>query len=202
MRFLLFLIILLFSFTIEAQEISEINKVLKIPDVLDYENEIRIYKDYSITNGMEIFRMYNEGKDNWIVCIFSFSKTNKTITKIDQIKFPKENIEKLKPKDANLIWLNLLITNAEFLPNMESVQYKLSTPFIDSEKEEKVMIRKKVLVTDGAGYQVYIKNGKIRNNFSFYNPEKYLKYYPTVDELIAYNELLSVIKKEFNLWNN
>lgn len=202
MRFLLFLIILLFSFTIEAQEISEINKVLKIPDVLDYENEIRIYKDYSITNGMEIFRMYNEGKDNWIVCIFSFSKTNKTITKIDQIKFPKENIEKLKPKDANLIWLNLLITNAEFLPNMESVQYKLSTPFIDSEKEEKVIIRKKVLVTDGAGYQVYIKNGKIRNNFSFYNPEKYLKYYPTVDELIAYNELLSVIKKEFNLWNN
>jgi len=202
MKLFLFSIILIFSLNIEAQEISEINKVLEIPDTLEFEKEIRIYKDYSITNRMEIFRMYDEGKDNWIVYIFSFSKANKTVTKIDQIKFPKENIGELKPKDANLIWLNLLITNAEFLPNMESVQYKLSTPFIDSEKEEQVINQKKVLVTDGAGYQVYIKNGKIRNNFSFFNPETYLKYYPTVDELIAYNELLSVIKKEFNLWNN
>jgi len=199
MKVFLLSIILLFSFQIKAQDISEINKVLEIPDTLEFEKEIRIYKDYSITNGMEIFRMYDEGKNNWIVYIFSFSKRYKTVTKIDQIQFPKENIGKLKPKDANLIWLNLLLTNVEFLPDMERVEYKLSTPFIDLEKGEKVLNRKKVVVTDGAGYQVYIKNGKIKNNFSFYNPETYLKYYPKVDELISYNELLSILKKEFSL---
>jgi hypothetical protein len=148
---------------------------------------------------MEIFRMYDEGNNNWVVIIYSYSKTLSQVTKIDKLGFPKEKIGKLKSQDANLIWLNLLLTNVEFLPDMESIEYKLSTPFIDLEKGEKVFTRKKVLVTDGAGYHVYIKNGKIKNDFSFYNPETYLKYYPKVDELIAYNELLSIIKKEFNL---
>jgi hypothetical protein len=200
MKFLLLSIILLFSFNIKAQEISEINKVLEIPDTLEFEKEIRIYKDYSITSTMEIFRMHDEGKNNWIVYIFSFSKKDKAITKINQIQFPKENGGKLKPKDAKLIWLNLLLTNPEFLPDMQSIEYKLNTEYINLENGEPAINRKKVLATDGAGYQVYIKNGKITNNFSFYNPEIYLKYYPKVDELIAYNELLSVIKKEFNFW--
>lgn len=82
---------------------------------------------------------------------------------------------------------------------MESIEYKLNTPYIDLDKGENQINRKKVLITDGIGYQVYIKNGKIKNNFSFYNPETYLKYYPAVDELIAYNELLSIINKEFEL---
>ena len=67
MKVFLFLIILLFSFHVKAQEISEINKVLEISDMLGFEKEIRIYKDYSITNTMQILRMYDEGKDNWKV---------------------------------------------------------------------------------------------------------------------------------------
>ncbi|MBF4486128.1 hypothetical protein [Flavobacterium sp. CSZ] len=199
MKVFLFLIILLFSFHVKAQEISEINKVLEISDMLGFEKEIRIYKDYSITNTMQILRMYDEGKDNWKVYKYSYSKNLNQVTKIDGLIFPKESIGKLKPKDANLIWLHLLLTNVEFLPDIERVEYKLSTPFIDLQKGEKVLNRKKVVVTDGVGYQVYIKNGKIENNFSFYNPETYLKYYPKVDELIAYNEILSILKKEFNL---
>lgn len=199
MKAFLFSILLLFSFHIKAQEVSGINKVLEIPDILEFEKEIRVYKDYSITNTMEIFRMYDEGKNDWIVVKYSYSKRFKAVTKIDELHFPKENTGKLKPKDANLIWLNLLLTNVEFLPDMVNIEYKLSTPFIDLEKGEKIFNRKKVHVTDGAGYQVYIKNGKIKNNFSFYNPETYLKYYPKVDELISYNELLSILKKEFSL---
>ncbi|MDR7209596.1 hypothetical protein [Flavobacterium piscis] len=200
--FLLSVLLFLFSYHVKAQDVSEINKVLEIPDTLKFEKEIRIYKNYSITNTMEIFRMYDEGNNNWIVIKYSYSKTLNQVTKIDELRFPKENIGKLKPKDAYLIWLNFLLTNMEFLPNMESIEYKLSTPFIDLEKSEKIFTRKKIVVTDGAGYQVYIKNGKIKNNFSFYNPETYLKHYPKVDELISYNELLSIMKKEFNLWND
>lgn len=57
-------------------------------------------------------------------------------------------------------------------------------------------------ILDGVGYKVYVRNGKIKNSFEFDNPESYLKHYPTVDELISYNELLSVINKEFNLKND
>ena len=200
MRFLLLSIILLFSFNTKAQEISEINKVLELPDTLEFEKEIRIYKDYSTTDGMEIFRMYDEGKDNWIVTIYSYSLNQ--VTKINEVRFPKENIGKLKPKNAYLIWLNLLITNIEFLPNMESIRYKFGKSYIDLDRGEYGIAKKVKHVSDGQGYQVFIKNGKNKNHFSFNNPETYLKYYPTVDELISYNELLSVIKKEFNLWDD
>ena len=200
MRFLLLSIILLFSFNTKAQEISEINKVLELPDTLEFEKEIRIYKDYSTTDGMEIFRMYDEGKDNWIVTIYSYSLNQ--VTKINEVRFPKENIGKLKPKNAYLIWLNLLITNIEFLPNMESIRYKFGKSYIDLGRGEYDIAKKVKHVLDGQGYQVFIKNGKNKNHFSFNNPETYLKFYPTVDELISYNELLSVIKKEFNLWDD
>lgn len=185
-----------------GQEVSEINKVLEIPDTLELQKEIRIYKDYSILNTVEIFRMYDEGKDKWNVQFFSYSKNNNVVTKIDVRTFPKENIGKLQPKDANLIWLNILLSNVEFLPSIENIKYKLNTPYLDLENGEPTIAKKKIHVLDGTGYQVYVKNGKIRNHFSFDNPESYLKYYPTVDELISYNKLLSVIKKEFNLWND
>lgn len=194
-----YFILLLFTiFNCFGQDISEINKVLEISDTLEYQHEIRIYKNYSIGSKIVIFRMFKE-KNDWSANISYYDTNLKQITKINGIVFPKENIGKLKPVDPNLIWLNVLITNVEFLPSMESIEYKLNTPYIDLDKGENQINRKKVLVTDGIGYQVYIKNGKIKNTFSFYNPETYLKYYPAVDELIAYNELLSIINKEFEL---
>ncbi len=185
-----------------GQEVYEINKVLEIPDTLEFQKEIRIYKDYAISNTIEIFRMYDEGKDNWKVQIFSYSKNNKAVTKIDVITFPKENIGKLKPKDAYLIWLNLLLLDLEFLPDLKEINYKLKSSSIKFEDGEYVTIKNIKTVTDGESYKVFIKNGSIENSFSFDNPESYLKYYPTVDELISYNKLLSIIKKEFNLWND
>ncbi|MDA6071394.1 hypothetical protein NJT12_17375 [Flavobacterium sp. AC] len=199
MRTFLFSLLLLISLNIKAQNISEINKVLEIPDTLGFEKEIRIYKDYSTSSTIKILRMHDEEKNNWIVEIFWYSKSSNSVTKTDQIQFPKENLGKLKPKDANLIWLNLLLTNVEFLPSMTSIQYKFEKPFIDTEKGEEIIVKKKFLVIDGVGYQVYVKNGKLKNSFSFDNPETYLKRYPNVNELISYNELLSILKKEFYL---
>ncbi|KIO52342.1 hypothetical protein [Flavobacterium hibernum] len=194
-----FIFLFLSIFNCYGQQVSEINKILRIPNALEFEKEIRIYKDYSTSETIKILRMYDEGKDNWIVQIFWYSKSFNSVTKIDQIQFPKENLGKLIAKDANLIWLNLLLTNIEFLPSMESIEYKLNTPYIDLEKGEQIIARRKTSIIDGNGYQVYIRNGKIKNNFSFNNAESYLKHFPKVDELVSYNELLSILKKEFNL---
>ncbi|QBN19470.1 hypothetical protein [Flavobacterium nackdongense] len=197
-----FISLFLTLFNCFGQEVSEINKVLEIPDTLEFQKEIRIYKDYSISNTVEIFRMYDEGKNNWKVTIYYYSKNLKQVTKINQIQFPKENIGKLKPKDANLIWLNLLLLDLEFLPDLKEINYKLKLSSIKFEDGEYVTIKNIKTVVDGDSYEVFIKNGSIENSFSFNNPETYLKYYPNVDELISYNQLLSTIKKEFNLWND
>jgi len=146
--------------------------------------------------------MYDEGKDKWKVQFFSYSKNNNAVTKIDERIFPKENIGKLKPKDAYLIWLNLLLLDLEFLPDLKEINYKLKLSSIRFEDGEYVTIKNIKTVIDGDSYEVFIKNGSVDNSFSFNNPETYLKYYPTVDELISYNKLLSIIKKEFNLWND
>lgn len=41
-----FIFFFLAIFNCFSQEASEVNKVLRIPDFLEYQQEIRIYKDY------------------------------------------------------------------------------------------------------------------------------------------------------------
>jgi len=193
-----FILLFFIVFNCFGQEVSEINKVLEIPDTLEFQEEIRIYKNYSITESIDFLRMFKNEKNEWVAQKFWYSKDFKTVTKIDVISFPKESIGKLKPKDPELIWLNLLITNIEFLPNMEAIKYKFGKPQIDLDRGKRGISRIKKHVADGVGYKVYVRNGKTKNSFYFDNPKTYLKYYPTVDELISYNELLSVLEKEFS----
>ena len=193
-----YLVFIFFTiFNCFSQEVSEINKVLEIPDTIEHQQEIRIYKD-SFGSKTEILRLFKDQTNEWVTYKFWYSKNIKSITKIDEIRFPKESIGKLKPKDPELIWLNLLITNVEFLPNMEAIRYKFGKPKVDLDRGERVISRIKKHVLDGVGYKVYVRNGKTKNSFYFDNPKTYLKYYPTVDELISYNELLSVLEKEFS----
>jgi len=181
-----------------GQDFSEINKILELSDSIENQKEIRIYKDYSIGNRIVVFRMFNDKTNEWIVQKFFYQKDLKSVTKIDQSSFPKKNIGKLKPVNADLIWLKILITNVEFLPSINSIKYKLGKAEIVSDMGELGISTHKKHILDGIGYKVYVRNGKSKNNFSFDNPEAYLKEYPTVDELISYNELLSVLEKEFS----
>ncbi|WP_143102081.1 hypothetical protein [Flavobacterium phragmitis] len=174
------------------------NKVLEISDSIENQKEIRIYKDYSIGNRIILFRMFNDEANEWIVQKFWYQKDFKSVTKIDEFRFPKEAIGKLKPKNAHLIWLNLLLCNVEYLTSQTNIDYKLKDAKIVFEDGEFGISKNKKHAIDGESYRVFIKNETIKNEFSFDNPSFYLKYYPTVDELISYNELLSVIKKDFD----
>ena len=199
-NFLIYIIIII-SFKTHAQNSSEINKVLQLPDTLSYKKEIRIYKKYETTYSTEIFRMYDEGNNNWKVQIFYFSDQFKSVTKINEFEFPKEIIGKLKPKDANLIWLQLLLCDIEHVPSFEKISYKLNKSTIVLEDGEYGIQKQMKRVSDGNSYKVFLSNLKIKNNFRFENPENYLKINPNVDELQSYTKLLFIIKKEFNLWN-
>ena len=198
---ILIYIIIIISFNTHAQNISEINKVLELPDTLSYKHEIRIYKKYETSYSTEIFRMYDEGNNNWKAQIFYFSNQFKSVTKITEIEFPKEVNGTLKPKDAYLIWLQLLLCDIEYLPSIEQIKYKLKKSSIIFEDGGYEIVQKHTHILDGNSYKVFIRNYKIKNDFSFTNPESYLNSYPDIDELQSYTKLLSIIKKEFNLWN-
>ena len=183
----------LFIATCFGQQASMINKELKLNDSLVYSSEIRVYKFLALTEKAEVFQMFDKGSNEWEVNIYSYSKSLNQITKIDNFKFPKATIRTLKAKEPHLIWLNILLCNVDYLPSMDKIDYKLSNKRIES--GELVIERPKIL--DGCSYEVYFRNNKIRNHFSFSNAEAYLELYPAIDELILYNKLLLVLKNEF-----
>ena len=199
-KFLIYIIIL-FSIQLKAQNVAEVNKALNLPDTLSYKKEIRIYMTYETTYSIEIFRMYDEGNNNWKVEILYYSTQFKNATKIDVFEFPRETTGKLKPKNANLIWLQLLLCDIEYLPSIENIKYKLKESSISIEDGDYDIVEKHSLIHDGNSYNVFVSNIESKNYFTFDNPENYLKSYPNVDELQSYTKLLSIIKKEFNLWN-
>jgi len=146
----LLLTILLINFSqIFGQSISEINKNLNIPDTLNNEKEIRIYKWFSTTNGSELFRMFKNDKQVWVIELY---KHYNPVKKEDNARFIKS--EPKSKTDLNLVWLYILASDIEFLPSIEQINYKLKS---DAEfvldRGEYEMYNKSKRPLDGIGYQ-------------------------------------------------
>lgn len=66
MKHLYLLFTIIFSFeSFSAQQNIEYDKVLKIENLKFNENEIRVYKKYGISTGLELFRFYQDENENW-----------------------------------------------------------------------------------------------------------------------------------------
>jgi hypothetical protein len=194
----LYLTILLLTFSqIFAQSISEINKNLNISDTTRNEKEIRIYKWFNTTNGSELFRMYKNNNQIWVVELYQHYNP---VKKEDKPRFVKSELK--SATDLNLVWLYILASDVEFLPNIDQVNYKFKSEaeFVLDRGEYEIFNKSKRPL-DGTGYQVIFKDGKKSNNFRFGNYDTYLKNYPNVDELNSYSKLMNIIKTEFNIWN-
>lgn len=198
----LFLIVTLFSiFSAIGQTVAEINKSANISDTLLNNNEIRIYKKYKSSEKANLLRFYCILGDKWEAQIFSYSRKFNTITKIEVLEFPKTKLGNLEPKNAYLIWLNILLCDVEHLPSLKNINYKLKSNSIDLEDGTYRIIEKRNDFLNGNTYEVFVKNGVNENYFSFNDSENYLKNFPNVDEIISYNNLLKIIRKEFNPWD-
>jgi len=194
-RFLILLLIF-FKGIIHGQNIEEINRDINIPNTLTFNAEIRIYKDFSITNGTEIFRMfYSENKWNTeLYKLYAYVDENN--------KLKVEKIDLAIKQDLELVWLNILESNVEYLPSIREIDYKLrGKGEFELYRGKYEVSHSKISIMDGMSYQVFVKNGIKQNEIKFDNPESYLKHYPQVDELNSYVELLNVIKNTFNIWH-
>lgn len=192
------LIIFLFSIGIYAQNISRINTDLKLSDSLALDSEIRIYTGGGITNYSSLFRMYKDKSGKWTAEFYQhYAKVpGQTKLRIEKQTLKSEN-------DMEFVWYSILRTNVELLPNMSDIKYKMRdrghVELVDGEYQ---LIWNSKQIMDGISYKVQIKTEKTSNEIGYGNPESYLKYYPEVDELIYFNELLDIIKSEFGIWKN
>ena len=200
------LLIILFSIGISAQNITEINSDFKIPDSLTYKTEVRIYKGGGITNYASLFRMYRVKDKKWIT---EFYEDYAKIENQTELRIKKRSIK--SENDMEFVYLNLIRSNILDLPNQEEIRWKLSgrdsiykikRKWRGKEIVEYDSSRKIISILDGVVYKVQVRGFDKENNFTFYNPESYLKEYPDVDELIYMNEILDIIRLEFKIWGN
>lgn len=193
-----FIIILVFFIcNLYSQDYKKINKFINISDSLTFTKELRIYKNYSTTNGSEVFRIYQLKDKTWKIELYKFYDALSSNEK------PKFTLESLN-SDSNLnqYWTRILDTHAEFLSDIKAIDYKLKGKTVFESDKDDYGSRNKVAFTDGIGYMAFIRNYDKVNQFSFANAEGYLEHFPEVDELNSYSSLLKLIRTEFNIWQD
>ena len=198
------LIIFIFSVSVSAQDISQINSDLKLSDSLTYKTEIRIYKRNGITNYSSLFRMFKNKSEKWT------SEFYQHYAKVDgKTKLHTEKRTLKSHNDMEFVFLNFVRNHIFELPNMSRIKWKLITPGkVDKvqiahrgkKREEYQLINNKVSILDGEGFKILVKNSNLTNEFEYSNPDEYLKHYSEIDELIYMCEILKIIRTEFGIW--
>ncbi|AZB30385.1 hypothetical protein [Chryseobacterium balustinum] len=198
MKYLLFILFVSFNF-LPAQQNIEYDKILKIENLKFHEKEIRVYKKYGTSTGLELFRFYEDKKENWKAEVYNtVARTNNK----DEVKIWTRKSKLNSLKNFEMLWLQFLDTNIIHLPKWEAFEYKLKkiNKTYQIEDGEIYSSTSRLSVLDGQSFYVQIKRGKAENQFNYYNPESYLEKYPNVDELLSFKELLDLIRTEFKVF--
>ena len=198
MKYLLSLLISFISTSLLSQDFSEINKDLDLTDVLQHEKEIRIYKDFSMTNYTAVFRLFQDSTQTWR------AELNEHWSAIEDIVDMNKGCNILSSEEnPERIWLNFLRSYAHKLPDMTEIQWKISDRADIIERNEELSLRTmEHIVADGIGYLLHIRNGNVENRVWYGNPEFLLNHSPEVDELIFFKEILDHVRTTYNIWKD
>jgi hypothetical protein len=197
MKTILIILSFLLSSVASAQTVQEINAFIGIPDSLEYSSELRIYKRYSTTNGTEIFRIYNNGKEYK-------AKFYRYLGMVASCVYERSFTEAdLKGNLGNeRAWMEISVSGIEHLPQWEMFEYKFKKPEIVFYEGCYAYQTRRVAVLDGVGYNVFYKSAKANNHIEYGNPESYLEKFPGVDELEMFSQMLNTIREEFGIWKD
>ncbi|SEL53661.1 hypothetical protein SAMN04487910_2750 [Aquimarina amphilecti] len=200
---ILFLIPLL-SLSLYSQNLTEINYDLNLTDSLTYETEVRIYQGGGITNYSSLFRMFKNKSKKWSAEFYEH------YAKVDgQAKLRTEKKTLKSKSDLEFVFQNFVRSHILDLPDMRKIQWKMVKrgnveKVIDTIRgkifEEYLSSERRIMITDGTGFIVKVKQQEETNHFEYSNPKSYLKHYPEIDELIYMSEILNIIQNEFGIW--
>ena len=205
MRNIQILIIFLFSIGISAQNITEINSDLKLSDSLTYETEVRIYQGGGITNYSSLFRMFKNKSEKWTTEFYEH------YAKVDgQAKLRIEKQVLTAKNNMDSIYRSLVRSYILELPNQSEIKWKMIRRgtiekierFRKAEKRITYeLFNRSIHFTDGEVFKIQATDWNAKNEFEYSNPDKYLNYYPDIDELNYMCEILNTIRNEFGIWN-
>lgn len=191
-----------------GQDLSIINKELKLSDSLIEPKEVRFYRNSQNTNLTTVLRIYQSESKDWKA---EFHEYWSTSVKPTRLKSKKRN---LKPKtEIEVVYLKLLLNHILDLPNMNEIDWKFiskgeivkNKKKINSKGDYKEIYefknRTKKVILDGYNFKVQISDYK-NNEFSFSNHNEYLKLYPAIDELILYSKITTILSEAFDIWKD
>lgn len=192
---------LLFSF-LSAQDVRKFDTILKIENLELHPKEIRVYKNYSTSTGLELFRMFYDENDK-ISTEFYYTVANKTESGDLKMRIKKKKLNSLKKPEY--IWMELIYSKIIHLPEFEQIKYKMASKpriVLDEEGGLGAEIVNPAIFLDGHTYYVQIIMNGARKNLEYPNPENYLNKFPEIDELIIFNDFLSIIEEEFKIFKD
>lgn len=168
-----------------SQEIDDLAMIPTEPAL----QEIRIYKDRGITNSGFVFRMYKSD--------------SKWKAELIQWFLDKEPLSKKLTSSKSLeeIFMNFEALDVLNLPNEDAFQYKKEKKNVVWDEDEKgyLIQTSKVAILDGFSYSLMYNSNEKYNEFTYNNPESYLKRLPEINELKSFEQILKSVRKEFNI---
>ena len=191
MKNLTIILMLLYNFVALAQkDVADINAFIGIPALITNESEIRIYKDYGITNRTDLFRMYKDPYGKWNAELYQYGYAVGNVRE----SFSKRELTAIH--DTEFVWCSIMLSNIDLLPEMKAFMYKLERNCVIYNEGEFAISSTRSIISDGTSYEVFTKI----NHINYFNPETYLKIFPGVDELESFCNMLKFIREEFNIW--
>jgi hypothetical protein len=192
MRIVFVIISLLFVNFIFCQSFYD-----KFPTV----NEIEKNKKYLFINN------FNPGSSRECVFVLYQDLNNKWIAKLYTHTFEvKKNEPKYLSKVENLIhanfsklWLNIAMTDIEYLPKFDDIEYKLGVKKIINEDGFDNIVRTVDGVDHDTCYTINYKDEKKKNDIKYCDFYTNLEYNPDIDELISVNKLIKLVEEEFKI---
>jgi len=113
----------------------------------------------------------------------------KTESKIIDLKYP----------DFDKLWLKIKLTDVEFLPNFDKIEYKIGRKSIVNDHGHDVIQTVVDMVDHDTCYKIIFKEDSIKNDIEYCDFNTNFEHNPDVDELISVDKLIKLIKEEFKI---
>jgi len=196
MRYSVTALLLVLSLSLKGQDVSKVNKNLKLPNTLTHEKELRIYKGFGITNYTSLLRLYQNQNGIWVAEFHEHYARVKNRAKL-RIEMHLLNSD----QDLEYVWTNFLRSYVLKLPNEDQISWKMGRRgTIEKRRGRYTYSTEELLILDGTGYSIMVRDEEKENAFYYSNPKSYLKKFPEVDELVFMNEILAIARSTFGIW--
>jgi len=169
----------------------------KFPTVNEIEKNKKYLFIHNFTVGSDresVFVLYQDINNEWIAKLY----THTFEVKNNEPKYLSK-IENLMHNDFRKLWLNISMTDVEYLPKFDKIEYKLGVKKIINEDGFDDIVRIVEIVDHDTCYTINYKDEKKKNDIEYCDFYTNLKYNPDIDELISVQKLINLIEKEFTI---